>query len=47
MNDVSETNYIKFLGTAGARIVVSKQLRASGGMWYSLQGFNVLVDQQM
>lgn len=44
MNDIPETNYIKFLGTAGARIVVSKQLRASGGMWYSLQGFNVLVD---
>ncbi len=39
-----ETNFIKFLGTAGARIVVSKQLRASGGMWYSLYGCNVLVD---
>ncbi len=44
MKDVSETDFIKFLGTAGARIVVSKQLCASGGMWYSLQGFNVLVD---
>ena len=44
MNDTSETDFIKFLGTAGARIVVSKQLRASGGMWYSLDGFNVLVD---
>ncbi|MEP9411989.1 MAG: MBL fold metallo-hydrolase [Candidatus Brocadia sp.] len=44
MKDITETDFIKFLGTAGARIVVSKQLRASGGMWYSLQGFNVLVD---
>lgn len=44
MKDIPETDFIKFLGTAGARIVVSKQLRASGGMWYSLQGFNVLVD---
>ena len=44
MNDMPETDFIKFLGTAGARIVVSKQLRASGGMWYSLDGFNVLVD---
>lgn len=44
MKDRSETDFIKFLGTAGARIVVSKQLRASGGMWYSLQDFNILVD---
>ncbi len=44
MKEMPETDFIKFLGTAGARIVVSKQLRASGGMWYSLDGFNVLVD---
>lgn len=44
MKQTAETDYIKFLGTAGARIVVSKQLRASGGMWFSLDGFNVLVD---
>lgn len=44
MENTSETDFIKFLGTAGARIVVSKQLRASGGMWYSLDGYNVLVD---
>ncbi|MDE1889656.1 MAG: MBL fold metallo-hydrolase [Planctomycetota bacterium] len=44
MGNTPETDFIKFLGTAGARIVVSKQLRASGGMWYSLDGFNVLVD---
>lgn len=39
-----ETNFIKFLGTAGARIVVSKQIRASGGIWFSLNGSNILVD---
>ncbi|MCF6157715.1 MAG: MBL fold metallo-hydrolase [wastewater metagenome] len=44
MKNTTETDFIKFLGTAGARIVVSKQLRASGGMWFSLDGFNVLVD---
>ncbi len=44
MQSIPETDFIKFLGTAGARIVVSKQLRASGGMWFSLDRFNVLVD---
>lgn len=37
-------NFIKFLGTAGARIVVAKQLRASGGIWLSLDGTNLLID---
>jgi phosphoribosyl 1,2-cyclic phosphodiesterase len=37
-------NFIKFLGTAGARIVVAKQLRASGGMWLSLDATNILID---
>ncbi|HTY13447.1 MAG TPA: MBL fold metallo-hydrolase [Candidatus Omnitrophota bacterium] len=35
---------IKFLGTAGARVVVSKQLRASGGIWISLDGVNLYID---
>lgn len=35
---------IKFLGTAGARFVVSKQVRASGGLWFSLDNANFLVD---
>jgi len=26
-------NFIKFLGTAGARFVMIKQLRSSGGIW--------------
>jgi len=38
------TNYIKFLGTAGARVVVAKQLRASGGIWLSLDQTNILID---
>ena len=37
-------NFIKFLGTAGARFVVIKQLRASGGIFFSLSGTNLLVD---
>ncbi|MEO0098056.1 MAG: MBL fold metallo-hydrolase [candidate division WOR-3 bacterium] len=35
---------IIFLGSGGARIVVFKQIRASGGIWFSLQGTNLLVD---
>src|SRR5512136_2068056 len=37
-------NVVKFLGTAGARFVVMKQLRASGGLWLTLDGTHVLVD---
>jgi ribonuclease BN (tRNA processing enzyme) len=37
-------NTIKFLGTAGARFVVMKQLRASGGIWLTLDDTNVLID---
>lgn len=37
-------DYIKFLGTAGARIVVAKQVRSSGGVWLSLGGVNLLLD---
>lgn len=32
------------MGTAGARIVVSRQARASGGLWYSLDGSDFIVD---
>ncbi len=35
---------IVFLGTGGARVVVFKQIRASGGIWLSLEGTNLLVD---
>ncbi|OQB14680.1 MAG: ribonuclease Z [Candidatus Omnitrophica bacterium ADurb.Bin205] len=37
-------DFIKFLGTAGARFVMIDQLRASGGIWISYQGSNVLID---
>ncbi len=37
-------NTMKFLGTAGARFVVMKQLRASGGIWLHLDDTTVLID---
>ena len=37
-------NSIKFLGTAGARFVVTKQLRKSGGIWLELDDTNILID---
>jgi phosphoribosyl 1,2-cyclic phosphodiesterase len=37
-------NKIKFLGTAGARFVVMRQLRASGGIWITLDKTNILID---
>ncbi len=41
---MSQSGFIKFLGTAGARFVMIKQLRASGGIWVSASGTNVLID---
>jgi len=38
------TDRIIFLGTAGARFVVARQVRASGGIWLSLDGTNVYID---
>ena len=37
-------NTIKFLGTAGARFAVTRQIRKSGGMWLSLDDTNILID---
>ncbi len=37
-------NKLKFLGTAGARFVVTKQLRKSGGIWLTLDDTNILID---
>ena len=39
-----QENFLKFLGTAGARFVMIKQLRSSGGIWICSEGTNVLVD---
>ena len=36
--------WVKFLGTAGARFVVIKQLRASGGLWLNIEDTNLLID---
>jgi phosphoribosyl 1,2-cyclic phosphodiesterase len=38
------TNFICFLGTGGARIVVAKQLRATGGIWCSIDNNNFVID---
>src|SRR4030043_1333651 len=40
----NNTDFIKFLGTAGARFVVTTQLRASGGIWVSIDNTNILID---
>jgi phosphoribosyl 1,2-cyclic phosphodiesterase len=37
-------DFIKFLGTAGARFVTMRQLRSSAGVLYSLRGFQFLLD---
>lgn len=39
-----QVDFIKFLGTAGARFVMIRQLRASGGLWVSSGTTNVLID---
>ena len=40
----AQGEFIKFLGTAGARFVMIKQLRASGGIWVSAGNKNILID---
>ncbi len=41
---MKEGDFIKFLGTSGARFVMIKQLRASGGIWLSLSDTNLMID---
>lgn len=36
--------YIKFLGTAGARFAVARQILASGGLWFACDRTNLLID---
>ncbi|MCS7281576.1 MAG: MBL fold metallo-hydrolase [Desulfobacterota bacterium] len=36
--------FIKFLGTGGARFVLSKQLRATAGLWLNYKNTNVYID---
>lgn len=37
-------SFIKFIGTAGARFVVMRQLRSSGGVWLSVGKTNLYMD---
>lgn len=41
---MEETNFIKFLGTAGARHVVAKQLRSSAGVFLHLKNKKLIMD---
>jgi phosphoribosyl 1,2-cyclic phosphodiesterase len=43
-NDNTSADTITFLGTAGARFMVSRQLAASGGLWLNLSGTEILID---
>ncbi len=36
--------FIKFLGTAGARFVMIKQLRSSAGIWINYRSTNIMLD---
>ena len=38
------SDWMKFLGTAGARYAVTQQLRRSGGIWICLDDTHVLID---
>jgi len=38
------TDSVVFLGSGGARVVVAHQVRASGGIWFCLDGTRFLVD---
>ena len=44
MEGKSSGDIITFLGTAGARIMVTTQILASGGLWLNLGGTEILVD---
>lgn len=41
---MENNSFIKFLGTAGARFVVAKQLRASGGVYIFAKGQSIIMD---
>ena len=45
MNDINDSaDTITFLGTAGARFMVSRQLAASGGIWLNIKDTQILLD---
>ena len=37
-------DWLTFLGTAGARVMVASQILASGGLWLDLAGTEILLD---
>ncbi|MCF7886992.1 MAG: MBL fold metallo-hydrolase [Candidatus Omnitrophica bacterium] len=39
-----DCNFLKFLGTAGARFVMIRQLRSSAGIWLNYNSTNLLID---
>jgi ribonuclease BN (tRNA processing enzyme) len=41
---MADTDYITFMGTAGARFVVAEQLRASAGVYLHMGGRHILLD---
>ena len=43
-NQSPTSNSITFLGTGGARVLVFKQLLASGGLWLDLEGARISLD---
>ena len=43
MSAAKTKNFIKFLGTAGARFVTISQMRASGGIWVSYEWTSILI----
>lgn len=44
MKNEMKEDFLKFLGTAGARFVMIKQLRSSGGLWLKYRGTNIIID---
>ncbi|MGB9791447.1 MAG: MBL fold metallo-hydrolase [Thermacetogeniaceae bacterium] len=44
MENEQQGDFIKFLGTGGARVVVSRQVRSSAGAWLRLSGVNLYLD---
>lgn len=44
MAEATAGNFFKFLGTAGARFVVARQLRASGGVYLELLNKKIILD---
>ena len=42
--DIYPDNFIRFLGTSGTRFVMLSQRRASGGIWFSMNGASGVID---